>query len=81
MMRLVSNESPLTKKGMLRQINISKSQIEKDAFTIKSRISHLSIEDAKAAKQLKQTQELVNKIKKNRENRESKVEVQKELMQ
>lgn len=71
MMRVAINESPLTKKGMLRQINISKSQIEKDAFTIKSRISHLSIEDARTAKQLKETQELANKIKNTRENRES----------
>lgn len=72
------DETTLSKKGFIRQINISKTQVDRDAFIIQNRINHLSEEDNKALRKIQQTKALAEKIKQHSLERVSKAQAYKE---
>jgi len=69
----------LSKKGLIRQINISKSQVDRDAWTIKNRIHHLSEEETRALRKIQETKALAESIKRHAIERDSKAQAYKEM--
>jgi hypothetical protein len=77
----IIDEVTLSKKGLIRQINISKSQVNRDAWTIQNRIHHLGEEESKVLRRIEETKALAEKIKKHRVERDSKAQAYRELQQ